>query len=223
MDIQSTAEIIKWIINGITIVLLIAAVSSAIKRKNNLAFAVVLLGNLIIYFLTQSPLLCWIISIAVLIWVNSTKNNEHSSDSYKQPLKSSNSLVKNKRMVKPGVIIGLIFGIMFMVFPIIGFVTHEAFLSDSQGQIIGIGFIIFGAIMFIVNVICLIKGTDNLFASSTDSSSPAPVTTQKVVSKERSDMEKDLDKDSSAKKIRYRFCKKLYSSEYNGCPHCKKK
>lgn len=30
-------------------------------------------------------------------------------------------------------------------------------------------------------------------------------------------------KSESENKIRCRFCGKLYSSEYNGCPHCKKK
>lgn len=116
-------------------------------------------------------------------------------------------------MVKPGVIVGLIFGIIFMAFPTIGFMTNEASLSNSQGQIIGIGFIVFGAIMFIVNVLCLIKGTDNLFASS-DNMPNNPSSAR---------IEKNSEINSNTNEIRCRFCKKLYSSEYNGCPHCKKK
>ena len=33
---------------------------------------------------------------------------------------------------------------------------------------------------------------------------------------------KDESNDKGEKKVKCRFCKKLYSSEYNGCPYCKK-
>ena len=67
---------------------------------------------------------------------------------------------------------------------------------------IGIGFIIFGVFMIIGNVISMIKGE------------PASTPPIKSSSEEKTETEKQ---------IRCRFCKKLYSSEYNGCPHCKKK
>src|SRR3989339_207675 len=92
---------------------------------------------------------------------------------------------------------------LFVLFsPILGFINKEATLSDSTGQMIGIGFIIFGVFMIIGNVISMIKG---------EPASNAPI---KSSSEERLKTEKQ---------IRCRFCKKLYSSEYNGCPHCKKK
>jgi hypothetical protein len=113
-------------------------------------------------------------------------------------------------MVKPGPIIGLVIGILMAVFPIIGFLTEEGSLSDPKGKMIGFGFIIFGAFMVIVNIIALAKGTDNIFSSSNETTTatqiPAKTSSQSQVSK-----------------IRCRFCKKLYSTEYNGCPYCKKK
>lgn len=33
---------------------------------------------------------------------------------------------------------------------------------------------------------------------------------------------KDTNNTGGKKKIKCRFCKKLYSAEYNGCPYCKK-
>lgn len=49
----------------------------------------------------------------------------------------------------------------------------------------------------------------------------ANVSTQKVSSKEKP--EETEEEPVFEKKIKCRFCKKLYSSEYNGCPYCKKK
>lgn len=220
MDIQATSEIIKWIMNMITIILIIVAASKAVKKKNNLCLGVAILGNLVAFYFTKSPLLCWIISIACIIWALSAKKSEQN----KQPLKTSKTSInhkenlvnhKEKMATKPGPIIGLIIGALLMFFPIMGFMTHEASLSDSKGQMMGFGFIIFGAIMFIINIICLIKGTDNLLASAPEAATN--VSHVKHVSKEKSDEapEKDM--------VRCRFCGKKYSSEYNGCPHCKKK
>lgn len=112
-------------------------------------------------------------------------------------------------MAKPGPIIGLIIGILMVVFPIIGMMTGEASLSDPKGKMIGFGFMIFGAFMVIVNIIVLVTGKENLLALSSPLTS-APVT--------RVSMQK-----AEVKKIRCRFCKKLYSAEYNGCPYCKKR
>lgn len=118
-------------------------------------------------------------------------------------------------MVKPGPIIGLIIGIGLAVFPMIGMLMGEASLSDPKGKMIGFGFIIFGALMVVVNIIALAKGTDNLLADTP--AAPAPSRQKKEEAEEESEPE------SEERKIRCRFCKKLYSAEYNGCPYCKKK
>ena len=75
--------------------------------------------------------------------------------------------------------------------------------------------------MVIVNIIAISKGTDNLLASSApETKTPSSKSyNQKLEDEEES----DEDSDEEVKKIRCRFCGKRYSSEYNGCPHCKKK
>jgi len=120
-------------------------------------------------------------------------------------------------MTKPGPIIGLIIGMGLVLFPIVGFMIGEASLSDSKGKMMGFGFMIFGAFMVLVNIIALAKGTDDILASSNDSTSS---TTQ---SKTKSEVEPESVEGEEEKMIRCRFCKKRYSSEYNGCPYCKKK
>ena|SRR3989339_896167 len=226
MDIQTTEGIVTLATNGLTILLMIIAVSMAIRKKNNICLAVVILGNLIAYYLTQSPLICMIISIAGIIWASMSKNLNDNKQinivSNKQPLKSSKTLVNdNKKMVKPGPIIGLIIGILMAGFPIVGFMIGEASLSDPQGKMWGFGFIIFGAFMVIVNVIALAKGTDNILNDSNNTTTTTTVTSSP--SQVRSSRAKSQSEESSTNKIRCRFCKKLYSSEYNGCPFCKKK
>ena len=198
MDIQATSELIKWTVNIITLILVIIAGSLAAKKKQNIAILILFIVNAFALFVLFSPIVAWIASIICIFWVSSIKEAEQK----KQSLKSSTTSVKNKKMVKPGSIIGLIIGICFVFFPILGFINKEATLSDSTGQMIGIGFIIFGVFMIIGNVISMIKGE------------PASTPPIKSSSEERLKTEKQ---------IRCRFCKKLYSSEYNGCPHCKKK
>jgi len=112
-------------------------------------------------------------------------------------------------MVKPGPIIGLILGIIMAGAPIIGMMTGEASLSDPKGKMIGIGFIIVGVFMVVVNIIVLVTGKENLLAPST------PQVSQPVISQKTQKAESN--------KIRCRYCKKIYSAEYNGCPYCKKK
>lgn len=123
-------------------------------------------------------------------------------------------------MVKPGPIIGLILGIGFVVFPMIGFFIGESSLQDSQGKLIGFGFMIFGAIMVIINIIVLATGKENLLSLSNETST-APVTAVTVKSSSRKD---ESDEEEPAEKmIRCRFCKRKYYADYNGCPYCKKK
>ena len=215
MDTQTTIDLA---VKAITIVLMVIAASMAIKKKNNICLGVAILGNLVVYYFTQSPLFCWIVSIACIIWAASTKSSEPNQHQNKvqdkQPLKSSKATIEykenNKKMVKPGPIIGLIIGILMAGFPIVGFMMGEGSLSDPQGKMIGFGFIIFGAFMVIVNILVLVTGKENLLASN---SSPQTATIHSKSSKE----------ESTEDTIRCRFCGKRYSSEYNGCPHCKKK
>lgn len=121
-------------------------------------------------------------------------------------------------MVKPGPIIGLLIGIGLVFFPMIGFFIGEASLSDSKGKMMGFGFIIFGAFMVVVNIIALAKGTDDVLSSFSDTT--AASTQSNINSKIESEHAK---KEPEEKMIRCRFCKKRYSVDYNGCPHCKKK
>jgi len=210
-DIQTTEQIVKWTINGITIFLMILAAYLAIKRKNNICLGIAILGNLLVFYFTQSPLICWIVSVVCIIWASKTKIPNQD----KQTLKTSESFVnKKEKMTKPGPIIGLILGIGLVVFPIIGFMIGEASLSDSKGKMIGFGFIIFGAIMVIINIIVLVTGKENLLASSDETTTTihnSPITHKEQLQEEKGD------------KIRCRYCGKQYDSDYNGCPHCKKR
>jgi len=205
MDIQATSEVIKWAVNGLTILLMIIAASLAIKKKNNLAVGVVIVGNLAAYYFTRSPLICMIISIACIIWVNSVKSPEQ-----KQEAGTSQSKVAQKKTGKVGNIIGLILGIGFVAGPLIGYLRQEASLSSPTTQGILILFAVIGAFMIINNLFKLLEKGEGV-------SSPSQASRAKV-SKTKSKGEL-----SSGKKIRCRFCKRLYSAEYNGCPYCKKK
>lgn len=75
-DIQATGELIKWGVNGVTLILMIIAASIAIQKKNNACLGVAIVGNLLVYFFTRSPLLCWIVSIACMIWAGKSKVGE---------------------------------------------------------------------------------------------------------------------------------------------------
>ena len=52
----------------------------------------------------------------------------------------------------------------------------------------------------------------------------ATAATNKIASKEKSEKGEEAEEEPVFEtKIKCRFCKKLYNSEYNGCPYCKKK
>ena len=207
-DIQAAGEIIKWAVNGVTILLMIIAASLAIKKKNNICLGVVILGNLSAYYFTRSPLICMIISIACIIWASSMKSPEQN----KQELESSKSPTTQKKRVKAGNIIGLILGIGLVAGPLIGYLRQEASLSDPTTQGVLILFAVIGGFMIINNIFELLKKDETIAPATT-------VTTTQQPPKEKTKAE---DK-SNKNKVRCRFCKKLYSSEYNGCPYCKKK
>jgi len=207
-DIQAAGEIIKWAVNGVTILLMIIAASLAIKKKNNICLGVVILGNLSAYYFTRSPLICMIISIACIIWASSMKSPEQN----KQELESSKSPTTQKKRVKAGNIIGLILGIGLVAGPLIGYLRQEASLSDPTTQGVLILFAVIGGFMIINNIFELLKKDETIAPAAT-------VTTTQQPPKEKTKAE---DK-SNKNKVRCRFCKKLYSSEYNGCPYCKKK
>ena len=73
VDIQATEEIVKWTVNGITILLMVIAGSISIKKNNNVCLGVAIVGNLLAYYLTRSPLICMIISISCIIWASMSK------------------------------------------------------------------------------------------------------------------------------------------------------
>lgn len=55
------------------------------------------------------------------------------------------------------------------------------------------------------------------FKSAKDKAATTAPSTAPVAKAKKAETENNEDK------IRCRFCKKLYSAEYNGCPYCKKK
>ena len=77
-DIHAAGEIITWTVWGITILLMVIAASLAIKKKNTFAPVIVVMGNLVAFYFTRSPLVCWIISIAGIIWISSMKSAEQN-------------------------------------------------------------------------------------------------------------------------------------------------
>ena len=89
---------------------------------------------------------------------------------------------------------------------------QEASLSDPTTQGVLILFAVIGGFMIINNIFELLKKEETAAPA-------AKVTTTQQPSKAKTEAE---DK-SNKNKVRCRFCKKLYSSEYNGCPYCKKK
>lgn len=76
-DIAAMGETIKWGVNIITILLMVIASWMAIRKNNNLALGVAVVGNLVVYNFTQSPLLCWVVSIGCMIWAGMTKARRH--------------------------------------------------------------------------------------------------------------------------------------------------
>lgn len=215
-DIQATAEILKWTFNIITLVLMIMAASMAIKKKNNLCLAVAIIGNLAAFYFTQSPLLCWIISVVCIIWAGRTKLeidelNSKKSQVTKTPQTSQAQAVNKTKKI--GNVIGIIIGLGLIVGPLIAYVNQEASLRDGATQGLFILFAVIGGFMIINNIFKLFENDTTQVVSTTVKTSP------KRVSKE-AESEDDSD---SFPKIRCRFCKKLYSKEYNGCPYCKKK
>lgn len=196
-----TQTLINWAVNGITIILLIVAGSMAIKKKKNIILGVAVLGNLAVYYFTQSPLLCWIVSIACIIWASKTREPGDT-----KPAESQKASVEGKKI---GNVVGLIIGIGLLVGPLIGYMRQEASLSDPTTQGVLILFALIGAFMIMNNIFKLFEH---------GSSAPAVI----VQAKTKAVKEK-TEEESKGKMIRCRFCKKLYSAEYNGCPYCKKK
>ena len=196
IDIQAMGGMVQWTVNGITIILMIIASSLAVKKNNNLCLGVAIVGNLAVYYLTQSPLLCWMVSIACMIWASKSGEQGQSAKKTDAPA--------NKQKIA-GHIIGLLIGIGLLVAPIMAYVLQEASTKDPTSQGIMILSGVIGAFMII----------NNTFSLFERQSSAAPAASAVKASKE--------EPQNATGKIRCRFCKKLYSSEYNGCPYCKKK
>ena len=201
MAIEGT---VQWIVNGITLILMIVAAAITINKKNNPAFAVAIMGNMVAYYFTQSPLICMIISVVCIIWASKSKVSEPAE--VKKPVKSSKVSEKPHKQIT-GNIIGLILGIGFVAGPLIGYFGQEASFKDPTTQGILILFAVIGAGMIINNIFKLFEGGESVPIVAKSSSKPV----------------KSESAEDSTNKIRCRFCKKLYSSEYNGCPYCKKR
>ena len=75
MDLQTTAGMIDLGVKAVTVILMVIASWMAIKRKNNLILGVAIVGNLVVYYFTQSPLLCWVVSIGCMIWAGMIKGD----------------------------------------------------------------------------------------------------------------------------------------------------
>ncbi len=205
MDLQATSELIQWAINGIIILLMFLASSIAIKKRNNLCLGIALIGNLSAYYFLQSPLVCMLISIVCIIWASSAKSSEQTSSNKKSNIKAGN-------------IIGLIIGLGLVIGPLIGYLRQESSLSDPTTQGILILSAVIGAFMIINNLF-------KLFENEPVSTTAPSTTVQKSIKslKETASESVDEEEQETKRQVRCRFCKKLYSAEYNGCPHCKKK
>lgn len=198
-DFQAEGEFITFAVTGITIFFMIIASSLAIKKNKTIAAGIVVMGNLVAYYFTRSPLVCWIFSIACIIWIDSMK----SAEQIKQDTQ--------KKSVKAGNIIGIIIGIGFVAAPLIGYLRQEASLKDPTNQGLVILFAVIGVFMIINNFFKLFENGEV--------SSPAPISPAPVIVP----LEPKIEAENIKGKVRCRFCDKLYSAEYNGCPYCKKK
>lgn len=168
-DIAATAGIIDLTVKGITIVLMIIAASMAIKKKNNLCLGVAIVGNLAVYLLTQSPLLCWIVSSACIIWASSAKSSETGE----------------KKKIKAGNIIGLIIGIGLVAGPLIGYLRQEASLKDPTTQGVLILFAVIGGFMIINNIFKLLEGGEASEAPSAQAKSPSKASKEEPENKDK--------------------------------------
>lgn len=193
-DFQSEGEFITLAVTGITILFMIIASSLAIKKNKTDAAVIVVMGNLIAYYVTRSPLVSWIFSITCIIWIDSMK----SAEKIKQDTQ--------KKRIKAGNIIGIIIGIGLVAGPLTGYLNQEASLKDPTNQGLAILFAVIGILMIINNLFKLFE--------TGEVSYPAPVTAPP---------EPKTEAENINGKVRCRFCDKLYSAEYNGCPYCKKK
>jgi len=113
-------------------------------------------------------------------------------------------------MGKFGNVIGLLLGIGFVAGPLIGYFRQEASLKDPTTQGILILFAVIGGFMIINNLFKLFEKEPSAPATTATTAPAQPA-------------KKEEEPKEEEKKIRCRFCKKLYSAEYNGCPYCKKK
>ncbi len=210
MDVSALSQNVLWMVRIIVAIIAFVAGSLAVKKKSNSILIVIVVMFVIFIFL--SPIISLITSIVCMIILPSKKN----ASGEKQDLKSStSSSEKKKTMVKPGNIIGLLIGIGLVIAPVISYVNQEASLADPTNQLFMLGAVIFGILIIIGNIITLSKKETAL--------PPVHSTIATVPSVHKVETKSEARDEDSNGKIRCRFCKKLYSAEYNGCPHCKKK
>ena len=113
---------------------------------------------------------------------------------------------------KVGPTIGLIIGAIIFVLGMMAITSPEAASADSANRSIVIVGCIIGFSMVVLNIMNLVEKKPAQAASV-----QAKTSISKISSKNSSESEE------TGTRIRCRFCGKKYSTEYNGCPYCKKK
>ncbi len=196
-----TGTIVYWVTKGVIILVTLAAASLALRKKSYTALAIIVAGFVASIFTWAFVSL--ITAVGAMAWVN-------------MPVNAQGTAKKEARKVKPGTIIGIILGIGFLAAPLVAYVRKEASLNDPVTQAWFIVFGLCGAFMIMNNLF-------TLFSPEASASSAAPKADVSQPAKEEAKPKEEPKPKEAKPKIRCRFCNKLYSAEYNGCPHCKKK
>jgi len=123
--------------------------------------------------------------------------------------------------VKSGIIVGIVIGAIFVISGLMFFASSEAARIDSTSRFIVIGCMIFGAYLVLNNIIDIVQKNPAVMKNS-EQQAPAQeqVSTAKPASKAKSEKSSS---EQESNRVRCRFCGKKYSTDYNGCPYCKKK
>jgi len=123
--------------------------------------------------------------------------------------------------VKAGIIVGIVIGAIFVISGLMFFANPESASVDSTGRFIMIGCIIFGAYLALNNIIDIVQKNPAVMKNSEQQApTQEQVSTAKPASKAKSEKSSS---EQESNRVRCRFCGKKYSTDYNGCPYCKKK
>ena len=123
--------------------------------------------------------------------------------------------------VKSGIIVGIVIGAIFVISGLMFFASSEAARIDSTSRFIVIGCMIFGAYLVLNNIIDIVQKNPAVMKNSEQQApTQEQVSTAKPASKAKSEKSSS---EQESNRVRCRFCGKKYSTDYNGCPYCKKK